>query len=158
MNPAATLRGGDGTVASGALSLSGAVTMASGSIIELALGASGTHSTLAILTGGSLSFATNQVFHFIDLGAAVGMYTGIITGVTNPGSTDGVGSWSINNPGWVGTFSFSGDQINLNLSEVPEPGTWAAGILAVLALGWTQRKRLQKCGWRKADCGTAAGG
>jgi hypothetical protein len=25
---------------------------------------------------------------------------------------------------------------------VPEPGTYAAGMLALLAVGWTQRKRL----------------
>ncbi len=28
------------------------------------------------------------------------------------------------------------------LAPVPEPGTWAAGILTVLALGWSVRSRL----------------
>ncbi len=34
------------------------------------------------------------------------------------------------------------------LTPVPEPGTWAAGILAVGALGFSQRKRLGKLGRR----------
>ena len=141
----AILRGGDGSTASGALSLSGAVTMAAGSIIELALGSSGTHSTLAIIGGGTLNFAQNQAFHFIDLGATMGTYAGIITGVANPGAIDGVNAWTITNENWMGTFSFNGGNIDLNLVPVPEPGTWAAGLLAALALGWSARRRvLQK--------------
>ncbi len=140
----ATLRGGTGSAASGTLSLSGAVTMAAGSIIELALGASGTHSTLAIIGGGTLNFAQNQAFHFIDLGTTGGIYTGIITGVANPGVIDGVNMWTITNEGWMGTFSFNGGNIDLNLAPVPEPGTWAAGILAVLALGWSVRGRVRR--------------
>ena len=37
-------------------------------------------------------------------------------------------------------------EIYPNVAPVPEPSTWAAGILTVLAVGWTQRKRL----WRKS--------
>ncbi len=33
--------------------------------------------------------------------------------------------------------------IDLDLTAVPEPGTWAAGILTVLALGWSVRKRFK---------------
>jgi hypothetical protein len=40
---------------------------------------------------------------------------------------------------------------NISLSVVPEPSTWAAGILSVGAVLWTQRKRL-----KRKSAGTAA--
>src|SRR5207253_1094110 len=54
------------------LTMRGAVTMGSGSIIALALGASGVHSTLAIGAGGSISFQSLQKFNIIDLGVTAG--------------------------------------------------------------------------------------
>ena len=140
VNSGGTLRGGDGTAASGALSITGAVTMNTGSIIELALGSAFTHSTLAIV--GSLSFASAQMFHFLDFGAAIGTYDNIITGVALSGDAT---SWTITNSGWSGTFIYDGlGNIDLTLTAVPEPGTWAAGILTVLALCWTQRRRISR--------------
>src|SRR5207253_6828543 len=62
------LLGGTGTTASGTLTLANNLTLNSGSIIELALGASGAHSTLA-RTGGTWIFDATQAFTFIDLGA-----------------------------------------------------------------------------------------
>ncbi|MGI9087270.1 MAG: autotransporter-associated beta strand repeat-containing protein [Chthoniobacterales bacterium] len=45
-------------------------------------------------------------------------------------------------------FALGAQLINFNgyseLVPVPEPSTWAAGILTVLALGWTQRRRLTR--------------
>src|SRR5438309_4379254 len=81
----AILQGGAGSTAQ-TLTLKGAVTMGSGSVIQLALGPSLTHSTIAISSPGTLSFATNQDFRFIDLGATTGTYLGLITGVPNPGT------------------------------------------------------------------------
>ncbi len=117
--------------------------MNSGSIIELALGASGTHSTLAISSPGSLTFATNQDFQFIDLGATTGTYTGLITGVPNPGAA--LNSWVIDNSGYAGTFSWdsaNGGEIDLNITAVPEPSTWIAAGLALAAVAYNQRKRI----------------
>ena len=149
VNSGGTLRGGDGTVAS-TLSITntgaGAVTLNTGSIIELALGTSFAHSTLAI--AGSLSFASAQIFHFLDFGATIGTYDNIITGITDPGAS--ISTWTITNAGWTGTFLYDGTgNIDLTLTAVPEPGTWAAGILTVLALCWTQLRKSSRASGRR---------
>jgi autotransporter-associated beta strand protein len=135
----AKLRGGTGSAASGTLTLSSSLTLQSGSIIELALGASGAHSTLARSGGGTWSFNTNQAFTFINLGAQPGNYTNIITGLaSDPGET----GWTITNAGWIGSFSYSGGNISLNVVAVPEPATCLAGFLALVVVGYHQRRRL----------------
>lgn len=143
----ATLRGGDGSAPSGTLSLAGAVTMNSGSIIELALGAMLAHSTIA--STGGMSFADTQAFHFLDLGAISGMYDNIITGVANPGAA--LDSWMITNDGWAGMFSWENGNIDLNVTPVPEPGTWAAGFLTVAVLFYSQRRRLRSIAIRRSN-------
>ncbi len=143
MNNGAILEGGTGSTGQ-TLTLKGAVTMNTGSIIELALGSSHTHSTLA-MSSTTLTFATNQDFKFIDLGATTGTYNGIITGVPNPG-TSTLNSWVIDT-GFAGSFSWdsaNGGEIDLNLTAVPEPGAWCAAALALLAVGYSQRKRFAR--------------
>src|SRR5207302_5037741 len=77
----AVLEAGTGSTGQ-TLTMKGAVTMGSGSIIQLALGASSTHSTLAIGAGGSISFQSLQKFNIIDLGATAGStYSCIGTGI-----------------------------------------------------------------------------
>src|SRR5206468_10368115 len=87
------------------LTMRGAVTMGSGSIIALALGASGAHSTLAIGAGGSISFQSLQKFNIIDLGVTAGStYNGLITGI---GSDPGIeSSWKIAIQSCVYNFNF----------------------------------------------------
>jgi len=139
----AILEGGTGSIGQ-TLTLKGAVTMSSGSIIELALGAAGTHSTLAISSPGTLTFATNQDFKFIG-SPMVGTYIGLITGVPDPGTA--LNSWVIDNAGFTGTFSWdstNGGEIDLTLTKVPEPGTWGAAALALLSVGYVQRRRLTR--------------
>src|SRR4029077_14800607 len=124
------------------LTMTGAVTMGNGSILQLALGASGTHSTLAISSPGSLTFATNQDFMFIG-SPTTGTYTGLITGVPNPGAA--LNSWVIDNSGYAGTFSWdgaNGGEIDLNMTAVPEPSTGIIGPLALAAVAYNQRKRI----------------
>jgi hypothetical protein len=140
INSGAAILGGTGATASGTLTVANSLTMSSGSVIELALGPSGAHSTLA-RTGGTWSFQTAQQFSFVDLGATTGTYNNIITGLA---SNPGTGSWTITNPGWTGTFTYDGANIDLTLTAVPEPGTWIGGALALLAIGCTQRKRLAR--------------
>jgi len=156
VNANATILGGTGNAASGTLTLSGALTLSSGSIVELALGSGGTHSTLA-RTSGSWTFNSTQAFTFLDFGAAAGIYNNIITGLAADPGTEG--AWTVTNAGWVWAFSYDGGlgpgNIDLTLTAVPEPGTWAAGILTVLALGWTGRTRLLKRGKQNVKCGTA---
>ncbi len=146
VNSNAIILGGTGTAASGALTLNGNLTLSTGSVIELALGNSYTHSTLARTGSGTWTFGANQLFTFLDLGvpgADPGYYDNIITGVLNPGDLSG---WTITNAGWAGTFSWDGTNIDLMLtmSSVPEPSTWVAGILTVGFLVWSQRRRLSR--------------
>lgn len=143
----AALRGGTGSATGETLTLTGAVTMGSSSIIELALGATGAHSTIAI-SGGSLSFASNQIFSFTDLDMTSGNYNNIITGVANSGDTSG---WSVSNAGWAGNFVFDGlGNVDLTLTPVPEPGTWIAAALAFGAVAFTQRRRVRALLSRRA--------
>ena len=134
------------------LTMRGAVTMGSGSIIAIALGASGAHSTLAIGAAGSISFQSLQKFNIIDLGATAGStYNGVITGIgSDPGTESG---WTINNQSWAYNFSYdasNGGEINLTVTALPEPSTYFAGALALLAIGYHQRRRIR---FRIADCG-----
>ncbi|MGH8100085.1 MAG: autotransporter-associated beta strand repeat-containing protein [Chthoniobacterales bacterium] len=136
----AILLGGTGNAASGTLTLANSLTLNSGSIIELALGASGAHSTLARTGSSAWTFSSGQAFSFINLGAQPGIYDNIITGLaSNPG---GESSWTITNAGWIGSFTWDGmGNIDLNVVAVPEPATWFAGFLALAALGYHERRR-----------------
>ena len=118
-----------GRTGSTAISLGGDLTFDDGAKITLSLGASGAHSTLT-RTGGTWAFdATSQAFTFDNIAAAVGNYTGLITGLagTETGLSD-IANWSITNSDWVGTFSYNSGSVDLNLTTVPEPATW--GLLA----------------------------
>lgn len=130
------LLAGNGTAGT-TLTVSNNLTLNSGNILQFALGPGLTHSVLA-RTGGTWTFAANQMFDFIDLGATVGTYSSIITGLTgDPGTEAG---WQIDNAGWTGTFTYNGGNIDLEILSlaIPEPSTYllftfgAAGILAAL--------------------------
>lgn len=141
----AILQGGTGSTGQ-TLTLTGAVTMSTGSVIQLALGPTLTHSTIAIGSPGTLSFATNQDFKFIEVaGATIGTYTGIITGVPNPGTA--LTTWVIDNPGYTGAFTWdalNGGEIDLTLTAIPEPSTWIGAALALGAVGVMKRGRFRK--------------
>lgn len=130
------LLAGDGTLGS-TLTLSNNLTLSDGAVISLALGAAGTHSALA-RTGGTWSLDSDQAFSFLDLGATVGIYTNIVTGLAaNPG----VSGWTITNAGWAGTFSYDAGNVSLNLSAVPEPSTWMLLVSSLLFVTILARKR-----------------
>jgi fibronectin-binding autotransporter adhesin len=140
----ATLRGGTGATATGTLTLTKAVDTSAG-IIQLALGAGGNHSTLAETGAATWTFGATQQFNFIDFGATTTTYSGLITGVADPGAA--LNNWVINNPGWAGSFSWdsaNGGEIDLNLTAIPEPSTWIGAALALVAIGYTQRRRFAK--------------
>jgi autotransporter-associated beta strand protein len=134
----ANLLGGTGSTASGTLTLANSLTLNSGSIIELALGAAGAHSTLA-RTGGTWSFNATQAFTFINLGAQATAYNNIITGLAADPMTES--GWTITDTGWIGTFSYTGGNISLNVIAVPEPATYLTGLLTLVALGYHQGRR-----------------
>jgi fibronectin-binding autotransporter adhesin len=151
------IMGGDGTSASGTFTVqnssTGAVTLNSGSVIELALGASGTHSTLAHVGTGTISFALNQVFTFLDFGAQPGLYSSIVTGVGGTVPTAPVTTgWTISDPGWAGTFVWNPvtDGIDLTLTAIPEVSTWIGAAPPLAAIAVTQRRRLRRLISRRA--------
>ncbi len=117
LNPGAALSPGDAASASGTLTLTADVTLSGGTTIELGLSARGQHATLA-RGGGNWSFATDQAFAIVDLGATPGLYDNVIAGLAaDPGS---VGSWKISTPGFAGTFSYDGaGGVDLNLTVTP---------------------------------------
>jgi autotransporter-associated beta strand protein len=120
--------GGAGTAADD-LSLSGNVTFNDGSVIELTLAGSGAHSSLT-RTAGTWSFDADQSFLFGDSGAQVGLYNNIISGLSGTESgLSSISSWSIQNAGWTGVFTYDGaGGVDLNItsfSSVPEPSSMA---------------------------------
>ena len=128
VNSTSSLLGGGGAVASGALKIANNVTLNTGAKIQLVLDSGGAHSTLT-RTAGTWTFATNQAFTFVDAGAQPGFYDNIITGLTS--APAGVGSWTITNAGFAGTFSYDGSgNIDLNLTAVPTPPS-------IVGCGWS---------------------
>ncbi len=137
----AKVQGGDGTTGT-TLTLTGALTLQDNSIIQLALGPSQSHSTLARSGINTWTFDGGQIFNFTNLGATTGFYDNIITNVADPGT--GISAWTIANAGMTGTFSWDGTNIDLNLTAVPESSTWATGILALLGIVLLQHHRPSK--------------
>lgn len=119
VNAGAVLLAGEPAAASGSLRVANNVTLKSGAIIQLVLGASGAHSSLTG-TGGTWTFASNQGFAFINRGAEPGFYDNVITGL--PGYPGGTASWTITTPGFAGTFAYDGaGNIDLTISAAPSP-------------------------------------
>lgn len=137
------LEGGIGA-STGALTLAGNVSLLDGSSIELTLGGSFTHSTLA-RTGGTWVFDSDQAFTFnIGGGATSGVYQNVITGLS--GSEAGlatINAWQIDHAtGVVGTFSYDGaGGVDLTVSTIPEPRSAITLVGGVLLLGLRGRFR-----------------
>ncbi|HRJ71451.1 MAG TPA: autotransporter-associated beta strand repeat-containing protein, partial [Terrimicrobiaceae bacterium] len=141
------IQAGDGVAASGNLTFSSNLSFADGTRIELTLGAAGAHSSL-VRGGGTWAFDSDQAFTFVFSNAAAGAYDNIISGLT--GSEAGlatIGTWTITNAGAVGTFSYDGaGGVDLTMSAIPEPSTWALLALASAGLAAFGRKvRRRNC-------------
>ena len=87
--------------------------------------------------GRHWSFQSNQIFTFIDLGATIGTYNNIITGLASDSRNKQLDDRQFR---ICRNFQFRWSEY-LALTIVPEPGTWFAGALAFAALGYTQRRR-----------------
>ncbi len=139
----ASLLGGNGISAADDLAIAGNVTLLEGSVIQLTLGGAGAHSSLT-RTSGIWAFDDNQAFLFTDLGVGPGTYDNIISGLT--GTETGlatIGSWTIVNPGWTGTFSYDGaGGVDLTISAIPEPS--ALFLLAGGGLFLAMRRRARR--------------
>ena len=129
----AALLAGDGVNASGNLLIDGNLSLSNGSVIKLTLGAGLAHSKL-VRFGGTWSFDLDQAFTFSGSGITPGVYDNLITNLE--GTATGlasIGTWTITNEGFSGTFSFDGANVDLTLTSVPEPGV-AVSLLGGLAL------------------------
>ena len=125
------------------------MTFNDGAQIKLTLDAAGTHSSLARSGSGTWSFDSDQAFTFNLLGAQVGTYDNLITGLT--GSETGlgsIGSWIITNPGVTGTFSYDGaGDVDLVITAVPEPSAFASAALgAGLLITYRRFRRTMRIG------------
>jgi len=139
VNSGSSLLGGDGVTPADDLAVGGDLSLQDGSIVRLTLGATGAHSSLT-RTAGTWSFDLDQKFLFTDAGATPGLYDNIISGLAaNPGTT---GTWTIGNPGWIGTFSYDGaGGVDLNLASVPEPRVALTLVAGVPFLFGRRRRR-----------------
>jgi autotransporter-associated beta strand protein len=141
VNTGATLSGGDATTASGSLTVGDNLTLNSNSVIELGLGASGSHSSLN-RTGGAWTFASNQSFAFFNAGSLPGMYDNIITGLA--GDPGGTAFWTITTPGFVGTFTYDGaGNIDLVITAAPSPSPTPSPTPASQPINLSTRMQVQ---------------
>lgn len=130
-----------GRTGSTGVSLGSNVTFGDGSLIMLTLGAALANSSLD-RTAGTWAFDANQAFNFDLTGAVTGNYTGLITGlVGTEAGLASISTWTISNAGAVGTFSYNAGSVDLNLTAIPEPSTWA--LLAAVGTFFvvTRRRR-----------------
>ena len=151
------LGGNDQIKNTAALNLNGG-TLAKGNFSEGSANTPGVGALTLIAAGSRLDFGAGTVgvleFASLTVGSfllAIDNWTGLANTIGN-GATDRLvfGSDQTSN---LGAFSFTGytgaTQFDLGggyyeivpTSPVPEPGTYAAGLLTLLALGWHQRRR-----------------
>jgi fibronectin-binding autotransporter adhesin len=127
----ATLQAGADNVTTGTtLTLNSGVSMGANSTLAFVLGSGNTNTTLALNSGSTNTFNTNQAVSLLGSGYTTGIYDNLITGLaSDPGNES---TWVITTAGDVGTFTFSGGDIDLDLTAVavvPEPSTWVMLIV-----------------------------
>jgi hypothetical protein len=68
------------------------------------------------------------------------------SGICRSSSPPTVTNWSITNSGLTGSFFYdsSDNGIDVTFTKVPEPGTWFAAALVLLATGYSQRRRFRR--------------
>jgi autotransporter-associated beta strand protein len=95
--------------------------------------------TLQLIIASGLTFTANTTYHLIDATSLSGTFNGI--------ADDQVVTFS----GYDFIADYDLVNGNFDLIAVPEPSTWTVGALAVLALVWSQRKRLHALRIRCAE-------
>ena len=139
------IEGGTGA-ATGALTLNSNLTLVSGSIIELGLDANGNASSLT-RGGGTWTLPTGIKFTLTGSPTSGLTYNNLITGLAaDPGTESG---WTFTNGGFAGTFTYDGaGDIDLTVTNVPEPATVLGGVFTVGLLGLGLRRRMRLAGLR----------
>ena len=157
VNAGGALLPGNGTTATGSLTLSNNLTLDAGAMIEIVAGPGGSHSTLA-RAGGTWTFAPNQEFTILDVGLQPGLYDNIITGLaSNPGTT---ATWRIANSNISGTFVYDGSgNVDLNVTSVGPAGLEMTQVVsrAAHAAEGSFSIRLPLVGPPGIDCRDAGG-
>jgi autotransporter-associated beta strand protein len=156
-----------GTQVTGTMTSAASVSLDSNSVfaVRLGLAASGTDSDMLALTSGTATLGNAQLQ--LTLGsnfanAAVGTMYAIITdtasttdisGQFSQGGTITAGSDTFNilyNENATGTGS--GDDVVLDLTSVPEPGTWASMLAGMGMLVAFQRMRRRRASTKGIQC------
>ncbi len=140
---------GSGATVAQALTLSSAVVLGSGSVLELGLFEDGVGGNVVFDTGGSLSIDTSATFRLVlndgfapDAGDEWTIFSGLVGGISGnfdfdtaivPTLASGL-SWD---------FSGFNDAGGWKVAVVPEPSTYAVGLLGlgVLAAALRQRRK-----------------
>jgi fibronectin-binding autotransporter adhesin len=134
--------GAIGTLTTGALTLNNtsilSVDMTSGSgnadkVIVNGNVILATNSVLQLVIPNGTTFGAGETFTLIDPSGTSPAFTGAFSNA--PTGTD-----IINGYAWMVSYA-GGDGNDFVLTAVPEPSTWAAGALALAAVGYTQRRR-----------------
>jgi len=85
--------------------------------------------SLSIATAG-LNFATGATYIVIDAGTITGQFSGLTEGAI------------VTSNGYNFTAHYDTANGNFDLIAIPEPSTWVAAALTLLAIGYTQRRKL----------------
>jgi fibronectin-binding autotransporter adhesin len=127
-----------GTLTTGALTLTGANTVhidAFGTgtsqwdkLVSTAAISLGATSTLDVTIASGLTFTANTTYVLLSGTSLTGTFAGIVDGQI----------YSFSGYAFTADYTATG----FDLVAVPEPGTWIAGALSVLAIGYSQRKRV----------------
>jgi len=124
-----TLRVGALFAESGTLTINGNVNFATAETLTFGIGPDGIASL--VRQGGTWTFGGAHEVEFVSTGdISLGLYSGLITGLA---ADPGVANWSIVSEGWEGIFSYQSGSVNLNLTTIPEPGTYAMFGLGLVA-------------------------
>jgi fibronectin-binding autotransporter adhesin len=142
-------QGADGTSASVGTLTTGALTLASTATFHIDAFGTATNewdkvvvngsaslgsSTLEVIIASGLSFNPGDTYTLIDANAISGTFSGIADNSLQ----------TFSGYEFIAHYDLGGDG-NFELVAVPEPGTWFAAVLALAAIGFSQRKRLRAC-------------
>jgi hypothetical protein len=89
-------------------------------------------STLQIIIASGLTFTAGDTYTVIDANAINGIFNGVADNSLQ----------TFSGYQFIAHYNLAGDG-NFELTAVPEPSTWLAAVLALGAIGFSQRKRLR---------------